>query len=98
MTLAKRMSLNERVKAELRFEGYRILTPASSIRERIARAQAISFRVIIATSTQPDGTTSARQTPAALKTVFQHFTPYKREDGPDGGISSLKCVFMIGCR
>ena len=75
-TLAKRMSLNERVKAELRFEGYNILnhphflnpgTDSAGIGNLIGQGQ---FGVITATSTQPDGTTSARQIQVALKIVF----------------------------
>ena len=79
VTLAKWMSLNERVKAELRFEGYNILnrphflnpgTDSAGIGNLIGQGQ---FGVITATSTQPDGTTSARQIQVALKIVFQHF-------------------------
>jgi len=76
VTLAKRMSLNERVKAELRFEGYNIRnrphflnpgTDSAGIGNLIGQGQ---FGVITATSTQPDGTTSARQIQVALKIVF----------------------------
>jgi hypothetical protein len=76
VTLAKRMSLTERVKAELRFEGYNILnhphflnpgTDTAGIGNLIGQAQ---FGVITSTYTQPDGTTSARQIQVALKIVF----------------------------
>ncbi len=76
VTLAKRMSITERVKAELRFEGYNILnhphflnpgTDAAGIGNLIGQSQ---FGVIDATYTQPDGTTSARQIQVALKILF----------------------------
>ncbi len=76
VTLAKRMSITERVKAELRFEGYNILnhphflnpgTDAVGLNNLILQSQ---FGVINATYTQPDGTTSARQIQVALKVHF----------------------------
>jgi hypothetical protein len=76
VTLAKRMSITERVKAELRFEGYNILnhphflnpgTDANGLGNLIGQGQ---FGVITATATQPDGTTSARQVQVALKVSF----------------------------
>jgi hypothetical protein len=76
VTLAKRMSITEKVKAELRFEGYNILnhphflnpgTDASALGNLIGQSQ---FGVISSTFTQPDGTTSARQIQVALKIVF----------------------------
>ena len=76
VTVAKRMSLTERVKAELRFEGYNILnhphflnpgTDSVGIGNLIGQGQ---FGVITSTYTQPDGTTSARQVQVALKIVF----------------------------
>lgn len=76
VTLAKRMSITERVKAELRFEGYNILnhphflnpgTDAAGIGNLIGQGQ---FGVITSTFTQPDGTTSARQIQVALKVTF----------------------------
>ncbi|MGB5153570.1 MAG: hypothetical protein WBN74_07995, partial [Candidatus Sulfotelmatobacter sp.] len=76
VTLAKRMSITERVKAELRFEGYNILnhphflnpgTDAAGNGNLIGQSQ---FGVITGTYTQPDGTTSARQIQVALKIVF----------------------------
>ncbi|MGA6950581.1 MAG: TonB-dependent receptor [Candidatus Sulfotelmatobacter sp.] len=76
VTLAKRMSITERVKAELRFEGYNILnhphflnpgTDAAGTGNLIGQSP---FGVITGTSTQPDGTTSARQIQVALKIVF----------------------------
>jgi outer membrane receptor protein involved in Fe transport len=76
VTLAKRMSITERVKAELRFEGYNILnhphflnpgTDALGNGNLIGQSQ---FGVITGTYTQPDGTTSARQIQVALKIIF----------------------------
>jgi hypothetical protein len=76
VTLAKRMTITERVKAELRFEGYNILnhphflnpgTDAAGIGNLIGQPQ---FGVITTTYTQPDGTTSARQIQVALKVIF----------------------------
>jgi len=76
VTIAKRMSITERVKAELRFEGYNIFnhphflnpgTDASGVGNLISRDQ---FGVITGTATQPDGTTSARQIQVALKLNF----------------------------
>jgi hypothetical protein len=76
VTLAKRMSITERVKAELRFEGYNILnhphflnpgTDASALGNLIGQP---GFGVITQTYTQPDGTTSARQVQVALKVIF----------------------------
>jgi len=76
VTLAKRMSITERVKAELRFEGYNILnhphflnpgTDAAGVGNLIGQPQ---FGVITATYVQPDGTTSARQIQVALKVLF----------------------------
>jgi hypothetical protein len=75
VTLAKKMSLTERVKAELRFEGYNILNHphflnpgnGSADNNLIGQPQ---FGVITATYTQPDNTTSARQIQVALKIVF----------------------------
>jgi hypothetical protein len=76
VTLAKRMSLSERVKAELRFEGYNILnhphflnpgTDAAGNGNLIGQSL---FGVVTNTYTQPDGTTSARQVQVALKIMF----------------------------
>jgi len=76
VTLAKRMSITERVKAELRFEGYNILnhphflnpgTDAANVGNLIGQPQ---FGVITSTYTQSDGTTSARQIQVALKILF----------------------------
>jgi Carboxypeptidase regulatory-like domain/TonB-dependent Receptor Plug Domain len=76
VTLAKRMTITERVRAELRFEGYNILnhphflnpgTDAAGIGNLIGQSQ---FGVITNTYTQPDGTTSARQIQVALKIKF----------------------------
>jgi hypothetical protein len=70
------MSITERVKAELRFEGYNILnhphfqnpgTDAAGVGNLIQQGQ---FGVITSTYTQPDGTTSARQIQVALKIIF----------------------------
>jgi hypothetical protein len=76
VTVAKRMTITERVKAELRFEGYNILnhphfqnpgTDAANIGNLIGQGQ---FGVITSTYVQPDGTTSARQVQVALKIIF----------------------------
>ncbi|MFZ0815635.1 MAG: TonB-dependent receptor, partial [Candidatus Sulfotelmatobacter sp.] len=76
VTLAKRMTITEQVKAELRFEGYNILnhphflnpgTDAAGLGNLIGQSQ---FGVISSTYTQPDGTTSARQIQVALKIIF----------------------------
>jgi hypothetical protein len=76
VTLVKRMTITERVKAELRFEGYNILnhphflnpgTDAAGIGNLIGQPQ---FGVITSTYTQPDGTTSARQIQVAMKVIF----------------------------
>jgi len=76
VTLAKRMAITERVKAELRFEGYNIFnhphflnpgTDALGIGNLIGQSQ---FGVITSTYTQPDFTTSARQIQVALKIIF----------------------------
>jgi outer membrane receptor protein involved in Fe transport len=76
VTIAKRMSFTERVKGELRFEGYNILnhphflnpgTDASALGNLIGQS---GFGVITQTYTQPDGTTSARQIQVAMKVIF----------------------------
>jgi outer membrane receptor protein involved in Fe transport len=76
ITLAKRMTITEKVKAELRFEGYNILnhphflnpgTDGSALGNLIGQGQ---FGQINETYTQPDGTTSARQIQVALKINF----------------------------
>ncbi len=76
VTLAKRMTITEQVKAELRFEGYNILnhphflnpgTDSAGIGNLIGQGQ---FGVITSTYTQPDGTTSARQIQVALRVSF----------------------------
>jgi hypothetical protein len=76
VTLAKKMSLTERVKAELRFEGYNVFnhphflnpgTDAAGDGNLIGQSQ---FGVITSTYTEPDGTTSARQIQVALKVSF----------------------------
>jgi hypothetical protein len=75
VTLAKRMSITERVKAELRFEGYNILNhthflnPGNGSPDNNLIGQS-QFGVITSTYTQPDGTTSARQVQVALKIIF----------------------------
>jgi hypothetical protein len=76
VTIAKRMTITERVKAELRFEGYNILnhphflnpgTDSAALGNLINNP---SFGVITQTYVQPDGTTSARQIQVALKVLF----------------------------
>ena len=75
-TAVKRMSLTERVKTELRFEGYNILnhphflnpgTDSLGLGNLIGQS---NFGTITTTYTQPDGTTSARQIQVALKLIF----------------------------
>jgi Carboxypeptidase regulatory-like domain/TonB-dependent Receptor Plug Domain len=75
-TIAKRMKVTERVKAELRFEGYNILnhphflnpgTDSSSLGNVIGQSQ---FGTISQTYIEPDGTTSARQLQVAMKIIF----------------------------
>jgi len=70
------MTITERIKAELRFEGYNILnhphflnpgTDAAGLGNLIGQSQ---FGVITGTYTQPDETTSARQIQVALKVTF----------------------------
>ena len=76
VTLAKNMTITERVKAQVRFEGYNILnhphflnpgTDSAGLGNLIGQP---SFGVITSTYTQPDGTTSARQVQVALKLIF----------------------------
>jgi len=77
MTIAKKMTITERVKAELRFEGYNIFnhphflnpgTDNASLGNFIGAPG--TFGAIFNTYTQPDGTTSARQIQVALKILF----------------------------
>jgi len=76
VTLAKRMTITERVKAELRFEGYNIfnhphfLNPGNDINAHGNLLGSGLFGVITNTYVQPDGTTSARQVQVALKILF----------------------------
>ncbi|MBV9572430.1 MAG: hypothetical protein JOY93_00125, partial [Acidobacteriales bacterium] len=76
MSVSKITRLTERVKAELRFEGYNVLnhphflnpgTDAASNGNLITSSQ---FGIITSTFTQPDGTTSARQLQVALRVSF----------------------------
>jgi hypothetical protein len=76
MSFSKKMSLTERVSAELRFEGYNVFnhphflnpgTDAAGLGNLINNGQ---FGVISNTFTQPDGTTSARQLQVALRVNF----------------------------
>ena len=76
MSFSKKMSLTERVSAELRFEGYNVFnhphflnpgTDAAGLGNLINNGQ---FGVISNTFTQPDGTTSARQLQVALRINF----------------------------
>ncbi|MGA9041733.1 MAG: carboxypeptidase regulatory-like domain-containing protein [Terriglobales bacterium] len=76
MSFSKRMNITERVKAELRFEGYNIFnhphflnpgTDGAALGNLINQG---NFGVIENTYTQPDGTTSARQIQVALKVNF----------------------------
>ncbi len=76
VTIAKKMSITEKVKAEVRIEGYNILnhphflnpgTDAADLNNLLGQP---NFGVVTTTYTQPDGTTSARQLQAALKILF----------------------------
>ncbi len=76
MTLAKTTSITERIKVELRFEGYNVFnhphfsnpgSDSASLGNNIASSQ---FGTIVSTATQPDGTTSARQLQVGLKVKF----------------------------
>lgn len=75
ITAAKKMTLTERVKAELRFESYNILNHphyvnpgyTSATNNLIGTGQ---FGVITGTALQPDSTTTARQVQMALKLIF----------------------------
>jgi hypothetical protein len=76
MSVSKRMSITERIKAELRFEGYNILnhphylnpgTDSSALGNLVGSSL---FGVVTNTYTQPDGTTSARQIQVALRVSF----------------------------
>lgn len=74
MTFSKAMSITERVKAELRFEGYNVLNHthfnnvgADGLGNLLGSGE---FGVITSTATQPDGTTSARQMQVALRVSF----------------------------
>jgi Carboxypeptidase regulatory-like domain len=76
MSFSKRISITERVKADLRFEGYNIFnrphflnpgTDGAGIGNLINQPL---FGVIQSTFTQPDGTTSARQVQVALRVSF----------------------------
>ncbi len=76
MTFSKTTSITERVKLELRFEGYNVFNhphftnpgaDSASLGNNIASPL---FGVSLATATQPDGTTSARQLQVALRLKF----------------------------
>jgi hypothetical protein len=76
MTFSKTTTTTERVKLELRFEGYNVFNhphftnpgaDSSSLGNSITSGL---FGVSLSTATQPDGTTSARQMQVALKLKF----------------------------
>jgi hypothetical protein len=76
MTFSKTTTITERVKLELRFEGYNVFNhphftnpgaDSSSLGNSITSGL---FGVSLSTATQPDGTTSARQMQVALKLKF----------------------------
>ena len=76
MSFSKTTSLTERVKLELRFEGYNVFNhphftnpgaDPSALGNSITSGE---FGVITSTATQPDGTTSARQMQVALRLKF----------------------------
>ncbi len=76
MSLSKTTSITERVKAELRFEGYNVFNhthftnPGSDPNALGNSITSGEFGVITSTATQPDGTTSARQIQVALRLSF----------------------------
>ncbi|HTR22574.1 MAG TPA: TonB-dependent receptor [Terriglobales bacterium] len=76
MTFSKTTTITERVKLELRFEGYNVFNhprfsnpgaDSASLGNNIASPL---FGVSLSTFTEPDGTTSARQMQVALKLKF----------------------------
>jgi len=76
MSFSKTTSLTERVKMELRIEGYNVFNhphftnpgaDSAALGNNISSAQ---FGVITSTVTQPDGTTSARQLQVGLRLSF----------------------------
>jgi hypothetical protein len=76
MTYSKTTSISEKVKLELRFEGYNVFNhphftnpgaDSASLGNSITSGL---FGVSLSTFTQPDGTTSARQLQVALKLKF----------------------------
>lgn len=76
MSFSKTTSLTERVKMELRFEGYNVFNhthftnPGSDPNALGNSITSGEFGVITSTATQPDGTTSARQLQVALRLSF----------------------------
>jgi hypothetical protein len=76
MTFSKTTSITERVKLELRFEGYNVFNHPHFTNpgaDSASLGNAITsglFGVSLSTATQPDGTTSARQLQVALKLKF----------------------------
>jgi S1-C subfamily serine protease len=76
MSFSKKMSVTERINAELRFEGYNVFnhphflnpgTDGGALGNLIGQS---AFGVISNTFTQSDGTTSARQLQVALRVNF----------------------------
>jgi hypothetical protein len=76
MSFSKKMSITERVKAELRVEGYNVfnhphfLNPGTDAAANGNLVGSSSFGVITQTFVQPDGTTSARQLQVAMRVSF----------------------------
>jgi len=76
MSFSKSMTLTERVKAELRFEGYNVFNhphfqnPGTDAAGNGNLAGNSAFGVITQTFVQPDGTTSARQIQVAMRVSF----------------------------
>lgn len=76
VAVAKRMAITERVRMELRFEGYNVFNhpeftnPGSDPAVLGNQLGSPLFGVITSTRSNPDGTTSARQIQVALKLSF----------------------------
>lgn len=76
VSVAKRMAITERVKMELRFEGYNVFNhpeftnPGADPAVLGNQLGSPLFGVITSTRSNPDGTTSARQIQVALKLSF----------------------------